>query len=176
MAVATRLQFSMLAMESVVNDMGTASMPHKFEYPPPSLNSGSPEYATGTGDNQFDIVWSDERTLAAAAESLDLYGVLTTRVGGSAINGVELCGIVIINKATAAASRLLVGAGAAPSFTGLFGATGDIIKVPASGLFVWFAPLDNGGCTITNTTADILYVDAGAATITYQIGLLIRSA
>jgi len=172
MAVDTTVSLRLMVSETAAEDLGTAQKSHLFEFPG-TLSTGN--YLTGTSDNKFDLVWSDTRSLAAAAESLDLYGVLTTKVTGT-ISMVELCGIFIRNESTTATSRLSVGAGANPSFTGLFGATGDIVIVPASGLFVFFAPLDGGGITVTNTTADILYIDSGAATITYSILLLGRSA
>lgn len=172
MAVDTTLALRLMCSETAAEDLGTAQKSHLFEFPG-TLGTGN--YVTGTADNKFDLVWSDTRTLTAAAESLDLYGSLTTKVTGT-ISMVELCGIFIRNESTTAASVLKVGAGSNPSFAGLFGATGDIIKVGASGLFVFFAPLDGGGVTVTNTTADILYIDSGAATITYSILLLGRSA
>ena len=148
------------------NDLGSASQVHRIEYPG-SLRSG--EYGTGTGDNQQDLVWSDRRTLTATAEQLDLRGVLTAAIGGAALGVVEARGIFIINRATAAASVLLIGGGANPAFAGLFGATGDIVKVPAGGCFLWHAPLDGGGLATTAGTADMLTIDASASTITYDI-------
>lgn len=176
MAVATRFQLALLALESLSNDLGVASMPHRLQYPPASLNSGSPEYATGTTDNKFDTVWSDSRTLVATTDALDLRGGLTAAIGGAALAFVEVTGIVIVNKATVAASILKVGAGSNPAFSGLFGATGDIIVVPASGMFAWFAPLDGGGLATTAGTADILTIDSVAATISYDIVIIGRSA
>ena len=172
MAVNVNFSIRLMASETAAEDLGTAQKSHLWEYPG-TLSTGN--YLTGTSDNKFDLVWSDTRTVTAAADSLDLYGVLTTKVTGT-ISMVELCGIFIRNESTTATSRLSVGAGANPAFTGLFGATGDIVICPASGPFVFFAPLDGGGITITDTTADILYIDSGAATITYSILLLGRSA
>lgn len=166
MAVNLSLVFKLLGMESAQNDSGTATMPHALEYPG-SLYTG--DFTSGTTDNKQDLIWSDRRTLAATSEQLDLAGVLTQALGGATITMVEVRGIAIVNRATAAASRLLIGGGSNPSFAGLFGATGDIVKVPASGLFAWHAPLDGGGLTVTASTGDMLTVDSGAATITYDI-------
>lgn len=174
MSVETTLLVRALFQEQAANDLGTGNQQHLFEFPG-SLNPGG-TYVSGTTDNKADIVWSDTRTVTAAAESLDLRGVLTAAIGGTALAFVEVVGIFIKNKATAAASTLSVGAGSNPAFAGLFGATGDIIKVPASGCLLWFAPLDGGGLATTAGTADILYIDPGAATITYDIVILGRSA
>lgn len=167
MSVEATFSFRASFEEQTSNDLGTAQQRHLFEFPG-SLNPGG-VYLTGTTDNKADQVWSDTRTLAAAADSLDLRGGLTAAIGGAALAFIEVRGIFIRNKATAAANILLVGAGSNPAFAGLFGATGDILKVPASGCFLWIAPLDTGGLTTTAGTADILYIDAGANTVSYDI-------
>jgi hypothetical protein len=166
MAVTGNIDLVLRFLESTSNDLGVASQAHTLTYPG-SIRSG--DYTSGTADNQQDLVWSDRRSLAATSEQLDLRGVLTAAIGGAAMSFVEVRGIAIVNRATAAASVLLVGGGANPAFSGLFGATGDIIKVPASGCLVWFAPLDGGGLATTAGTADMLTVDSGAATISYDI-------
>ena len=154
--------------ESVENDLGSAAQRHRIEYPG-SLRSE--EHATGTGNYQQDLTWSDRRTLTATSEQLDLRGVLTAAIGGAALDLVEVRGIFIVNRSTTAASVLLIGGGANPAFAGLFGATGDIIKVPAGGCLLWHAPLDGGGLATTGSTADMLTVDSGAATIIYDIAI-----
>ena len=170
MSVETSLSILARFVQQTTEDLGTANKTHLFEFPG-SLNPGG-NYASGTTDNKADQVWSDTRTLAAAADSLDLRGGLTDPLGGAALAFVEVRGLLIRNKGTAAADILLVGAGSNPAFAGLFGATGDIVKVPASGCLIWIAPLDTGGLTTTAGTADILYIDAGARTITYDIVIL----
>jgi len=165
-AVTANIDIVLRLLELTSNDLGTASQPHYLAYPG-TLRSG--EYATGTGDNQQDLAWSDRRTLTATSEQLDLRGVLTAAIGGAALAFVEVRGIMIVNRSTAAGSLLSVGGGANPAFGGLFGATGDIIKVPAGGCFFWHAPLDGGGLVTTAGTADMLTMDSGAATITYDV-------
>lgn len=168
MSVVTRINVEVVANESSVLDLGTASMPHRLAI--------QLALATGTGDNQFDIAWSDTRTLTATSEDLDLSGALTGALG-STFSAVEVGLILIRNRATAAASRLLVGAGSSnPVFAGYLGSGNDIRKVGAGGFDLWVAPLDGGGMTVTNSSADKLKIDAGAATITYDIIVLGRSA
>ena len=176
MAVATRAQIILRFLESYTLDMAVSTAPFVMEYPPATLNGGSPEIATGTGDWQSDTVWVDERTVTAAAEQLDLRGTLTSKLNGATLNFVEVSGIFVINTATALASVLSVGAGANPAFAGLFGATGDIFKVGPSGFNFWFSPLDGGGLVPVAGTGDMLTIDPGAATITYRIAILGRSA
>ena len=173
MAVSADINVALTLMETAANDLGTASQPHRIDYPG-TLKNG--KYASGTASNQQDLVWSDQRTLVATSEQLDLVGVLTAAIGGAALTFVEVRGIAIVNRSTAAAEKLLVGGGANPAFAGLFAATGDIIKVPASGIFLWTAPLDGGGLVPVATTGDMLTVDAGADTITYDIAIWGASA
>lgn len=177
MAVASRISIMVRALESQQRDLGLSSLPHLLEYPTAAVNSGSPEFATGTGDYQFDRVWSDERTLVATSEDLDLAGVLTSQLDGSTVTFVEIGGIYIYNASTTAGPALTVGGAAAnQAYVGLFGAATERIKVGALGEFAWVAPLDGGGLTVTAGTGDQLKIDSGAATITYRIVLLGRSA
>ena len=166
MAVSAGINVALTLFESIAGDLGLGSKTHRVDYPG-TLNNG--KYASGTGNNQQDLVWSDQRTLVATSEQLDLAGVLTAAIGGAALTFVEVRGICVVNRSTTAASRLIVGAGANPAFDGLFNATGDGVKVPASGIFFWHAPLDGGGLTVTATTGDMLTIDSGAATVTYDI-------
>jgi len=165
MAVNLTISVDVLGRQTTALDLGTSTTAHRGTYPG-TLHST--DYATGTGDNQQDLIWSDTRTAAASADTIDLAGSLAGAHGGT-VTFVEVRGIYIKNKATAAASTLLVGAGSNPAFSGLFGATGDIIKVPASGCFLWHAPLDGGGLAVTAGTGDILTIDPGAATVTYDV-------
>ncbi len=166
MAVQTSVAVTLEALESSANDLGTALQKHLAQF--------SADYATGTGDSQFDLAWSDQRTLAAASEDIDLAGSLTKAIGGT-FTAVEIGVIYIRNRATVAASRLTVGNGTNPAITGLVGAAAHTFRVPAGGIFLWVAPYDGGGLTVTAGSADVLKIDAGAATITYDIVVLGRS-
>lgn len=167
MAVNLSLGVRLLLSESSALDFGTGVIPHLLEFPG-TLRTG--DYLTGTGSNTQNRVFADQRTLTATSETLDLYGGLTDAFG-VVINFVEVRGIYIKNTATAAASVLIVGNGAAPAFAGLVGAAAHTIKVGPSGLFLWVSPLDTAGLTVTNTTAQDLKIDAGAATITYDLAI-----
>lgn len=169
MAVDLTLAMKILLGETPATalDLASGGLTHILEFPG-TLGTGN--YLTGTTDNKQNRCYTDSGSLASTSVTLDLYGGLTDGFG-VAINFVEVRGFVIKNKATAAASVLLVGAGSNPAFAGLFGATGDIIKVPASGCLVWFAPLDTGGLTVTNTTADGFKIDSPSATVTYDIAI-----
>jgi hypothetical protein len=122
-------------------------------------------YTSGTGSNQANQWWADRRTLAATSENLDLFGGLTDAFGNT-INFVTVKEIAILNRSTTAADFLLI------SGTALAGMASGNIVVWASGRWVLSAPLN--GFTIVDAGQDILTVDAGASTITYDIFLIGR--
>jgi len=130
-------------------------------------------FASGTGSNQFDVVYSDTHEAAASAKTYDLLGSLTSVLTGSAISFVTLNGIFIKNKSTTSTEVLSIGGGSNP-VSGLWGAGGDLIKVGPGGLFAWFDPVD--GITPVAGTGDILQIDPGSDTIEFDILLLGRSA
>jgi hypothetical protein len=136
------------------------------------------EFTSGTLTNQADILFVDERAFASStADPIDLYGVLTSAFGAT-INAAEIVAVFIINASKAGVRNtvtLSVGAGSAPWF-GMFGATGDVIKVPPGGALMAVAPDASGYGAVTATTADILTITPGAAAGTYQIAILARSA
>lgn len=157
---------SVRILEAAANDLGRASMLHELVYPG---TLRSEEHANGTGDYQQDLVWSDTRTLVATTEQLDCRGVLVGGLPASPMNLIEVRGIFIRNRNTTAAHVLKLGAGANP-VTGLFGdAASDKINIGAGGCFLWHAPLDGGGIATTAGTADMLTLDSGANTVTYDI-------
>jgi len=135
----------------------------------------STEWISGTGDAMADLSFSDRRSAAAAADAIDLRGSLVGAFG-NVLSFVEVKLILIVNRATTSTHVLSVGAGSNPAFSGLFGATGDIIKVAAGGTFLWIAPYDGSGLLTTAGTADILTIDPGANTISYDIVILGASA
>lgn len=124
-------------------------------------------FSSGTGSNAIDVWFSDDRSLAAASEGLDLSGTLTNAFG-STVSQVEVRFLLIYNSSTT--DVLLVGGAAAnQAYAGLFAATNDIITIGPSGFLLWYSPLDGKGLTVAAGTADQLKIDAGAATISYSI-------
>lgn len=130
---------------------------------------------TGTGADQGDMLWHDQRTLSASAtENLDLAGSLTNAFGTTQ-TFVELKGIIVY-AATGNTNNVNVireGTNGVP----LFLALGDGVGVRPGGLFVWFNP-GNGGVTVTASTGDLLTLtnSAGSTSVTYDIILIGASA
>jgi hypothetical protein len=125
----------------------------------------------GTGANQADLIFHDNRTIAlSSSENLDLSGALTDPFG----NVIAFAKIkaIIIRAAAANVNDVLVGGAATNTFLGMFGDATDIIKVKPAGAFVWVAP--GTGATVTAATGDILKVaNSGAGTsVTYDVTII----
>jgi len=150
--------------ETYTGDLGSVVKVHKVDH--------TLSMATGTSNSQADEVWSDTRSAAGAVDDLDLAGTLTA-ADGSTITFVEVTGVYIRNKSTTTAETLTIGAGSNPFITWLI-ATGDGVVIGPNGTFLIESPVD--GYTVTAGTADILRVDPGANTISYDIVIWGRSA
>jgi hypothetical protein len=122
-------------------------------------------FADGTGANQLDFVWSDRRTLAATSEEIDLVGGLVDSFG-VAFSVAKLKFLAIINRSTTVGHNLEVGGASAA--VPIFSAANDEIIVPPGGKLIYVAP-SLAGIAVTATSADLLKVDAGANTISYDI-------
>lgn len=155
------------------NQSGSADFgPQRFQGSVSSLL----QLASGTGANQADIVWADERTVASAtADDIDLAGVLSSAFG-TTITAVEVVAFLLINAPldpldTANTTTLTVGgdAAAVPNITsGAIGPRGVVLLVD---------PDAGGLATVTATTGDIIQVtNSSGAAATYQVCILARTA
>lgn len=165
-SVSGTIRFLVDLYERAANDLGPACTRHTIDY--------SKSLASGTGADQADLVWSDERAVASGTpDNLDVRGVLASALNPG-INFVKITGIVIRNKSTTSGQYLTVGNGANPFFAGLFNAGPDRIQVQPGGCFAWYSPID--AATTTAATADILQIAAATGSITYQIEIIGRTA
>jgi hypothetical protein len=135
----------------------------------------------GTGADQADILWMDERSVGTGAnDDLDLNGVLTNAFGAT-INAVEIVALFIINEPRAGSpantTNLTVGSGTNP-VTGYLGGTTPTLGPIRPGNFVLFGGGNVGGFgVVTASTGDILRIaNSSGASATYQIAILARSA
>ncbi len=168
MAVTTKLTIRLEADETYPHDLATTSKPHVW---PTSLTMPQVR-GTGTASNTQDSVWTDTRTPAASADTLDLRGVLTN-AEGTAIQFAEVTGFGIANLSESTGEVLTIGAGSNPFITWLK-ATGDGVVLGPGGIFYISSPLD--GYATTNSSADILTIDPGSDTISYEIIIIGRSS
>lgn len=133
------------------------------------------ELANGTGANSADLLFHDQRTIAASSnEDLDLAGVLVGPFGET-LTFVELRA-VLITAASANTNNVRV---IRPASNGvpLFLAASDGIDVPPGGAFLWTCPAD-GKVTVTAGTGDLLNVanSSSGTSVTYDVVIIGASA
>ena len=130
----------------------------------------------GTGANQANVIWHDQRTLAASTgEDLDLSGVLTDSFGVSvALVRVKA---IIVSAAAANGGLIQVGGASATQFINWVADASDIIQIRAGGFMMLVAP-DATAYAVTAGTGDLLKIanTDGAATGTYDIYIIGASA
>lgn len=167
MALTARLTLDLTASQTGSNDFGGP----EFK---PRLRKVI-DFASGTGANQADLIWADERTLAASAsEDLDLAGVLSDAFGAT-ITIAEVVAIFIVADA-ANTNDVVVGDATSP--VPLLGGTNPTISVKPGGAFVIVAPSAAGQFTVgAGSTDDLKIANSSSGTsVTYQIAVLGRSA
>jgi len=123
--------------------------------------------ASGTGDNQADVVYSASRSLADDAnEVLDFYasGALTDSFGTAlTMKTVKL--LAIYNTSTTASLKI----GGGTVAVGIFDDVTDILTLPPGGKFIYSAPDSTGLDITTNKDLNLLHGGQGTAALTYKI-------
>lgn len=123
--------------------------------------------------NEADILWADERTLAASAtEDLDLAGVLSGLLGGT-VTAAEITAIYI-EAASGNTNDVVVFGAASNPFNGpLSGTTPKLTVGPGDLALV----TNRKGWAVTAGTGDIILVanSAAGSAVTYKICLLGRT-
>lgn len=126
-------------------------------------------FTSGTGANQIDLLWTDQRTLSASTgEDLDLAGSLTDAFGTT----LTFASIKVIYVFSAAANgdNLLVGGAATNAVSTIFSDTSDELVLAPGGTVLITNPSATG-YAVTASTADLLRIensDSGASA-TYDI-------
>ena len=126
-------------------------------------------WTDGTGANQYQVVFSDERTTDSTGEELDLAGVLKDPFNLTlTFTAVKVISIEASSSNTN--NTILIG-GTHP-VTGIFADTSDAIIVRPGGTLTIVAP-DTTGYAITATSADDLKVySSGTGNVKYKIVIL----
>jgi len=138
------------------------------EYKPTFVNTDN--LTAGTGENQYDRLWNDSRTLNGT-ENLDLAGGLTD-AHGTTLTFVKVKGLWILNKSTTLGQTLRIGGNPTSSFL-LFDDVSDTLTIDAEGMFFYWDP--RGGKTVTAGSADLLTV-VSSISLTYDIAIFGTSA
>jgi|DEB0MinimDraft_3_1074331.scaffolds.fasta_scaffold00047_26 hypothetical protein len=167
MAVQTTLNLSLRVNEILNSENKSGSVPTRIEE--------VLRLSDGTSAGQADLVFSDRRQLGNGAnEDLDLAGSLQDSFGNT-LTMVEVVGVFIRNRETAAASVLQVSAAAANGWAQMISGNTNHLKIKAGGFFLWW---DDAGSAVTAGTGDLLNLANanGAATLDYDIVIVARSA
>lgn len=126
-------------------------------------------FSNGTGANQANMVFTDQRTLSASGtEDLDLAGGLTDAFGNT-ITFTSIKGIFIY-AATGNTNDVLVGGAASNQFIEWVSNASDVIVVKPGGFFGLCNPAANG-YAVTASTGDLLKVanSSSGTSVTYDI-------
>ena len=128
--------------------------------------------AIGTGADQSNRQWHDQRTLAASGtDNLDLSGGLTDGFGASLVFARVTC-ILIENTTTTAGYTLQVGGAASNPISTIFANTSDILIIGPGGIQLLWNP-SAAGYAITAGSADVLKVyNPSAGNVTYNITII----
>jgi hypothetical protein len=122
---------------------------------------------SGTGADQANMIFMDQRTIGGSADDLDLYGGLTNSFG-TTINFSVVKGIIVYAASGNSGNVTLGGDGSA--VVNWVGDASDTVVVKPGGLFALVDP-SAGGYAVTNSSADVLQV-AGTENDIYDIILL----
>jgi hypothetical protein len=128
------------------------------------------EFTNGTGNNQINSIWFDERTIAASGnDDLDLAGGLTDVYGATITFAILKIILIDIDTPDGTKSVLVGPAGVANGFQGPFGGTGATVYLTVKESLYIVEPWT--GWTVTAGTGDILRVTngSGAASVIYRI-------
>jgi hypothetical protein len=132
------------------------------------LKKAAIAYTDGSGANQINALFSDQRTLTTganedldlAAALVDLYGVTLTF---TSIKG------ILIASAVANTTDLTLTEPAANGLTGLFVAASDGINIEPGGFFMWGTP-SAAGLAVTAGTGDLINIaNAAGASAIYDV-------
>lgn len=129
----------------------------------------------GTGTNQADMLWHDQRSLNASAnEDIDLAGALTGSFG-TTLTFARIKGLIVA-AASGNSNNVQVARGSSNGCT-IFLAASDGLVVRPGGLVAWFAP-DATGIAVAAGSSDILNIANGGAgtSVTYDIVVIGASA
>lgn len=145
------------------NDLGSPAMPFAL--------AETIAFTAGSSNGQANIVFSDNRSIAASSnDDLDLSGVLSAVFGGTiAFTAIRA---IIIRAAAGNTNNVVVGNAASNQFLGPLGAAAHTIAIRPGDELVMTAR--NAGWTVTAGTGDILRIaNSGSGTpVVYDIIIL----
>lgn len=137
------------------------------------------QLASGTGANQADILFVDERTVNASTnDDIDLAGALADAFGDT-VAAAEVVAVLVINAPRSGAanvSDLTIG-NATNAFEGFLSSAGTIGPLKPGGVFLIAAGNAAGvGAVSAGSTDELRIANGSGGAATYQIAVLARSA
>lgn len=168
MALTSRITADLSARATSALDLVTGSAPLS--------KTVQLDLASGTGANQADLVFSDQRTIAASGtDSLDLAGTLTDAFGATV--SFARVKAIMITAASGNTNDVLVGGAASNTFLNWVSDATDVVVVKPGGLFLLAAP-DATAYAVTASTGDILQVanSSSGTSVTYDVVIIGASA
>lgn len=162
MALASKLALNVVANLTSALDLADASVPLTKLY--------RTVLTTGTGAGMADLVFHDQRTLAASAtEDLDLAGVLASPLG-TTLTFARVKGL-IVNALSTNTNNVVVGAASATQWATLLNSTGTVTLRPGATFAAFAGEADATGYAVGAGATDLLKVaNSGAGTsVSYQI-------
>ena len=133
----------------------------------PTINN---EITYGTESDEMDLLWHDQRTIAASAsEDLDLADGTLIDAFGVASAFVEVRMICIVASADNT-NDVVIGGSATSEWLGWLTATGDKVTIPAGAISYNYTPND-GTWAVTSGSSDTLKIanSGGTTSVTYDI-------
>lgn len=126
-------------------------------------------FTNGAGAGQANLIFADQRSLAASgSENLDFSGSLTQPDGSAAV--FARIKYIYIEAATGNTNNVQVTQPASNGVPGIFLAAGDGISIKPGGNFEWMDP-GATGAAVTASTGDLLTItnSSSGTSITYNI-------
>jgi hypothetical protein len=164
MSLTTRLTVSAIAELTSALDLTTGRVPLSW------VESFSLD--DGSGTNQANRIFHDERTIAASSnDDLDLAGVLLDAFGTTLT--FARIKAMFIKADIGNANNVVVGAAASNTWVGPFGGATHTVAARPGGMLTFISP-DATGWPVTAGTGDQLRVANGGAgsSVLYRIGLV----
>lgn len=173
MALSTIFETRVNAAYSVANDFAPstpATLPHDYTH--------RISWASGTGVDQADLFWADERTVATGAtDSLDMAGTLVGLLGGT-VTFARIKAIRVLNSNNAGTANTTTLSITRPATNGvpIFTAAGDSVPIPPGGVFLLINP-SAAGYAVTAGTGDLIdIINSAGASATYRVEIIGASA
>jgi hypothetical protein len=121
----------------------------------------------GTGANQVNCIFADQRTLADGAnETLDLYGGALYDIWGAALTMASLKLLYVKNNSSDAGLKIL---GTAVTGLDIVADPSDIILIAPGGTFIWVNPSAAGTDTSTNKDLKLEHDGTGSSSMAVDV-------